>query len=118
MTTYPDLGLDQTVRVDRFGAVTRGIPVPFEAANIHCGAVVGSHQPWLGAGDNTEVPIRCRKRVGHWTPPLAPHVPQDVRLVAAPDRTVHAPRFMRNGVPAGVDLRITVPHDCANHYVG
>jgi hypothetical protein len=37
------------------------------------------------------------------------------RLIAAPTRVVHGFRFAPSGIPAGVDQRITTPHDCANH---
>lgn len=128
MTTYESLGLDQTVRVglNRYpewgsplavpGPVEYGIEVPHQAANLRC------YQP-LGTARDPESGITydvlCKKRAGHDQPKgEAPHVPVDTRIVASPTRVVHSRRFMPNGTPAGVDLNVTLPHDCANHLDG
>lgn len=37
------------------------------------------------------------------------------RQVAAVPRVVHEERYKPNLIPKGVDLNITLPHDCANH---
>lgn len=39
----------------------------------------------------------------------------DYREVAAPKRHGKSLRFAPAGIPKGVDLSITTPHDCRNH---
>lgn len=106
--------LSQTVRVGQFGDIERGVKVPHEAANIPCGAYLGLAQSqW---GDGIEYMRYCKKRVGHR--PLKgekKHKPVDYRMVASPYRVVHTERFKPNTMPAGLDMTITLPHDCANH---
>ena len=103
----------QTVRVHADGSIERGIDVPHEAANIPCGAIVGSQALW---GGDENVPLRCKKRVGHETPKGEKrHVAADFRIVAAPGRVVHQARYAPNAIPRGVDQSITLPHDCDNH---
>lgn len=42
----------------------------------------------------------------------------EYRAVASARRTVHTLRYAPGSIPAGVDLNITAPHDCANHLEG
>lgn len=37
------------------------------------------------------------------------------RILAAPPLAAASQRYAPHGVPRGVDLDITLPHDCANH---
>lgn len=105
MTTvyYESFGLHDTVRVGIDGAVTHGMKVPHEAANLPCSML-------LPTG------LVCKKRAGH-----APgrgqkrHTPIDTRIVASPRRIVHTERFKPNTMPKGLDMTITAPHDCASH---
>lgn len=95
------------------GSIEVGIDVPHEAANIQCQAVTGQRKDH---DSGITYDLHCKKRAGHETPNgQEPHVPVDMRIVAHPPRVVHASRFAPNTIPAGVDLDITAPHDCANH---
>jgi len=49
-----------------------------------------------------------------------PHKARDgARVVAAPPHHAQSTRFSGGSmIPAGVDQRITLPHDCANHLPG
>lgn len=95
------------------GAVTYGLPVPHEAANIRCSQVLGTYRD---GESGVKYDIRCKKRGGHITPRGEDaHVPVDMRIVAAPRRVVHPYRFKPNRIPASVDMDITLPHDCRNH---
>lgn len=53
----------------------------------------------------------CRKPVNH----NKGHGSVRRPIVGAPRRVVHEERFKPNTIPGGVDLSITMPHDCANH---
>lgn len=37
-------------------------------------------------------------------------------LLAASPKRVHGRRFIPAGVPRGVDLNVTAPHDCRDHW--
>lgn len=102
-----------TLRVLTDGTVERGITVPHEAANLTCGQPLGRRRdPESGI----EYGLVCKKRAGHHTPDgETPHTPTDTRIKAWPSRIVHGRRFAPSGIPSGVDLRITMPHDCGNH---
>lgn len=40
---------------------------------------------------------------------------EDKYIVAAAPKRVHGQRFVPAGVPKGVELNVTLPHDCAQH---
>lgn len=132
MTLYQELGLDRTVRVSRGtgtvvgtsypnvgrsiwpelaapavqyeSVVERGIESRHEAANVKCGFL-------MEGGD------LCTQRAFHAQRKDAkvPHVPADRRLLAAGRKVVRTLRFSPGGIPAGVDMYVTVPHNCENH---
>lgn len=88
-----------------------GNGVKHEAANIPCGQFIGQR-----VSDGVIWNQYCKKRVAHEQPKGEKrHVPVDFRMVAAPHRVVHTERFKPNTLPAGIDLTITIPHDCDNH---
>lgn len=102
-----------TVHVAANGAVTYGVPVPHEAANIRCFALIGTQRDPV---NGVEYDLHCKKRAGHPTPKgEEPHVPVDFRLIASSPHKTHVERFKPNTLPSGVDQSITLPHDCANH---
>ena len=89
-----------------------GVGVKHQAANIPCGAFIGHRSDPEGYSWDQF----CKKVVGHKQPKGEKrHKPVDFRMVASPHRVVHTERFKPNTVPAGLDMTITIPHDCANH---
>lgn len=103
----------RTVRVAADGTVTYGIEVPHEGANLQCNEPLGERKDFESGVTYT---VRCKKRAGHETPKgEQQHHPVDTRFVASPPRVSRSRRFMPNSVPKGVDMSITMPHDCANH---
>src|SRR5881396_3497941 len=99
--------LSQTIRVDQYGAIERGIDSPHEGANVECAAPLGwfireydktgnllgvrpakSSSEWYMNEVMWAVYAyleRCRRRVGHVTRKgEEPHIPGDMRYVAVP----------------------------------
>lgn len=90
-----------------------GAGVPHEAANIPCYQAL---RKVVDPETRVEYTLHCKKRAGHDTPKgEEPHVAEDFRIVASPRRVVHTERFKPNTMPAGIDMSITIPHDCDNH---
>lgn len=93
--------------------VSLGIKVPHSAANIQCNVVVGERKDHETGVTYQRV---CKKRAGHATVKGEKrHKAVDVRIIASTHATHRSRRFAPSGIPSGVNLNTTIPHDCANH---
>jgi hypothetical protein len=93
--------------------IIREVRVPHTAANIQCDAIIGERKDFESG---VTYRLRCKKRSGHeFAKGEKRHKAADVRIVAAVPRTSRANRFAPSGIPGGVDLSITLPHNCDNH---
>lgn len=65
--------------------------------------------------DTVHVGLHGQVTRGMKVPHRAANIVGDYRAVAAPPRISRTRRFAPSGIPKGVRMDTTLPHDCANH---